>query len=152
MDFGEILKKWEHEQISKSAQKNNSQKKAMQTWLENNEIHDKDAEMENTRSFPHKPGENRKRLLNKKPDDILDIHGFTSDQAWLSLEQFFDKAKNNSCEKLRIIHGKGNHSAGEAVLKTVVRKFIEQCKHAGESGFENAANGGSGATWVILKG
>jgi DNA-nicking Smr family endonuclease len=141
MDFGEILNKWENK---KSRSKKNS---TMEIWLKNNEVTDKDAKTQ----AAHIPGEKRRRLLNAKPDDILDIHGLTSDKAWLSLDQFFQNAKNNNYEKLRIIHGKGNHSQGEAVLKTLVRNFIEQCSFAGESGFENAANGKSGATWVFLK-
>jgi hypothetical protein len=32
-----------------------------------------------------------------------------------------------------------------------VRKYIEKCPFAGESGHEKAANGGTGATWVLLK-
>ena len=142
MNFGDILKKWENKPSS------TSRKNDLEKWLQNNEIIDKDTDIKKI----SKPGENRQRLLRKKPDDELDIHGITSEKAWQMLEQFFDNAKNCGCEKLRIIHGKGNHSAGEAVLKTTVRKFIEQCGFAGESGFENAANGGSGATWVLLKG
>ncbi|MCL2806086.1 MAG: Smr/MutS family protein [Treponema sp.] len=138
MDFGEILKKWESGQ---------PQKTTMQTWLDNNEIIDKDAGIKKTL----KPGENRNRLIRIKPDAILDIHGLTSEEAWLSLEKFFVNAKNNGYEKIRVIHGKGNHCQGEAVLKSTVRKFTEQCSFAGESGYENAANGGSGATWVLLK-
>jgi len=32
-----------------------------------------------------------------------------------------------------------------------VRKFIEACPDAGESGYSAAAAGGSGATWVLIK-
>jgi len=141
MDFGDILKKWENDK-SRPSKKND-----MEKWLANNEVIDKDAEVTNF----SKPGENRQRLLRQKPDDILDIHGFTGEKAWQQLDQFFDKAKNQNYKKLRIIHGKGNHSTGEAVLKSTVRKFIEQCSFAGESGFEDKANGGNGATWVLLK-
>jgi len=68
------------------------------------------------------------------------------------LDQFFSNAKENGYEKLRIIHGKGNRSQEGAVLRQTVRKYIEQCPFAGENGFEKSANGGSGATWVFLKG
>ena len=141
MDFGDILDKWEGQSRS------SSKKNAMDTWLKDNEIPDKDADVRVTST----PGENRRRLLREKPDDILDIHGFTEEKAWLTLDVFFTNAKNCGFEKLRIIHGKGNHSQGEAVLGRTVIKFIEQCPFAGESGYEKAANGGSGATWVLLK-
>jgi DNA-nicking Smr family endonuclease len=48
-----------------------------------------------------------------------------------------------------IIHGKGNHSRGEAVLGRTVREFIEHCPFAGESG--HGREGGTGTTWVLLK-
>jgi len=143
MDFGDILKKWENKKTSKST----TPKSTMETWLKNNEIVDKDVQTQPEQD----PGEKRRRLLNAKPDDTLDIHGQTSEQAYLSLDRFFNNAKSNGYKKLRIIHGKGNHSGGEAVLKSMVRKFIEKCSFAGESGFETSANGGKGATWAFLK-
>ncbi|MCL2442247.1 MAG: Smr/MutS family protein [Treponema sp.] len=141
MDFGEILKKWEHGNI------NNSKKTEMESWLEKNDIYDKDFHEKKTSL----PGENRRRLLNLKADAIIDIHGFSNDEAWYKLEDFFKNAKINGYEKIRIIHGKGNHSQGESILRQTVRKFIEQCDFAGESGFEKSIHGGSGATWVLLK-
>jgi len=141
MDFGDILKKWEN------GQSGTSQKNAMDEWLSKNKVYDKDAHTQNESG----KGENRRRLLREKPDDILDIHGLTREKAWLSLEQFFSNAKDCGYEKLRIIHGKGNRSHGEAVLGNTVRKFIEECPFAGESGTEKSPNGGSGATWVLLK-
>ena len=142
MDFGKILDKWESKKASEP------KKHTMETWLEKNEVSNKDTAQEKTSV----PGEKRRRLLNAKPDDILDIHGLTNEKAWLVLDQFFVNAKECNYEKLRIIHGKGNRSQKEAVLKGTVRKYIEQCSFAGESGFENSVNGGTGATWVLLKG
>ena len=141
MNFGEILDKWEKGQI------NNGNKDIMESWLRNNNTYDKDACLRNTQA----PGEYRSRLIHTKPDEILDIHGLTKDKAWISLDLFFTRARSCGFEKLRIIHGKGNRSDGEAVLKLTVKKFIEQCSFAGESGYEKAADGGSGATWVLLK-
>jgi len=137
-NFGDILNKWEN---------GLSQKNAAYERLQNNKIYDKDAEMTKAPRL----GENRRRLMNSKPDDILDIHGHTETSAWLSLDQFFIEAKNYGYEKLRIIHGKGNRSQSEPVLIHTVRKYIEKCPFAGESGYEKAANGGTGATWVLLK-
>ena len=135
MDFGDILNKWERDSRSSA----NGENDAMETWQ-------KDNGTENDRA-----GERRRRLLAKKPDDILDIHGMNAEEALLSLDVFFSKAKESGFEKLRVIHGKGNHSEGEAVLGRTVRDFIEQCSYAGESGYEKSANGGSGSTWVFLK-
>ena len=158
MDFGDILDQWEKRGPEINKKKNpadipakpDSQPKPNPTaaWIRINGIYDKDAENEtNTQN----PAEYRRRLRSKKPDATLDIHGLTSDEAWESLEHFFDSAKNRGLEKLLIIHGKGNHSKGDAVLGRTVRVFIEQHPLAGESGHEKAAGGGSGATWVLLK-
>ncbi|MCL2185200.1 MAG: Smr/MutS family protein [Treponema sp.] len=149
MDFGDILKQWEQGH-GKNSSKDNSAKTNMETWLNENEIYDKDAEIEKE-NIQKQQRESRRRLLTMPPDDILDIHFLTSENAYLALDQFFDNAKSSGYKKLRIIHGKGNHSQGEAILKSTVRKFIEQCSYAGESGFEKSVNGGSGATWVLLK-
>jgi len=141
VDFGDILDKWER------GKPEASKKNSMDAWLKDNEVFDKDKNKKNTPV----PGEKRRRLMNLKPDDTIDLHGHTGEIAWLKLDQFFSNAKDSGFEKLRIIHGKGNRSQGSAVLGQIVRKFIEQCPFAGENGFEKAANGGSGATWVFLK-
>lgn len=139
-DFGDILDKWENSAC-------HTKKKAINEWLENNDMFDKDTIKDND----YAPGEKRRKLLNKKPDDTLDIHGLNRERAWLFLEQFFTNAKNNNYQKLRIIHGKGNHTGESSILGVTVRTYIEKCHFAGESGFEKSANGGSGATWVLLK-
>jgi DNA-nicking Smr family endonuclease len=117
-------------------------------WEKNNGIYDKDME---TGSARINPQERRSRLKNKKPDEELDIHGLTRDEAWQALETFFNDSKRKGLEKILIIHGKGNHSKGEAVLKRIVMEFIEHCPFAGESGRGKASAGGEGATWVLLK-
>jgi len=121
--------------------------KILEKWLMDNEVQNKDADASNTQ----RQGDNRRRLHHAQPDDTLDIHGLTAENAQVSLDAFFNKAKDSEFKKLRIIHGKGNHSQGDAVLGRIVREFIEKCSFAGESGHEKAINGGTGATWVLLK-
>jgi DNA-nicking Smr family endonuclease len=82
---------------------------------------------------------------------VIDLHGYTASDAENALELFFDRSYREGCEKILIVHGKGNHSNGDAVLKETVRKFIEACPYAGKSGQNPGAEGGSGATWVLLK-
>jgi DNA-nicking Smr family endonuclease len=67
------------------------------------------------------------------------------------MDGFFRSGRQQGFDKLLIIHGKGNHSEGESVLKRTVREFIERCSFAGTSGHGDAASGGNGATWVLLK-
>ena len=135
MNFGDILDKWER-------------RKPRTERSPDDGTYNKDVDKEKDKL---NSVENRRRLKSKKPDDVLDIHGLSRDEAWVSLDSFFVRAKNSGFEKLRIIHGKGNHSEGESVLGRTVRDFIEQCPNAGASGYEKAPGGGTGATWVLLK-
>jgi DNA-nicking Smr family endonuclease len=117
-------------------------------WISVNGIQNKDVEEKDRQDGAQ---EKRRRLRNKKPDAELDIHGKTRDEAWQELDVFFNNAREKGFEKILVVHGKGNHSQGEAVLKRVVMDFIERCPFAGESGRGKAASGGEGATWVLLK-
>ncbi|MDR2158990.1 MAG: Smr/MutS family protein [Treponema sp.] len=128
MDFGDILEKWHGRGEAP--------------------IHDKDAEAGDAGESAVR---RRRRLLAKNPDAVIDLHGLSRDEAWNALEFFFQNALREDFEKLRIVHGKGNHGDGEGILKRSAREFIERCPYAGENGHEKAAAGGSGATWVILK-
>jgi DNA-nicking Smr family endonuclease len=117
-------------------------------WLNTNGVYDKDAEEED----PYRsPGERRRLLLARKTDAEIDLHGLNHDEAWDALERFFAYARSRGFLKISVIHGKGIHSAGEAILKNTLREFIERCPFAGESGHQNPRSGGSGATWVLLK-
>ena len=149
MDFGDILNKWEQQKtVGPGDPAAENKINPMDSWLRTNGVYDKDAA--DTRG-QHNAHDKRRRLRNKKPEAELDIHGQTRDQAWLSMETFFAESKGKGLEKILVIHGKGNHSAGEAVLKRMVMEFIERCPYAGESGRGKAATGGEGATWVLLK-
>jgi DNA-nicking Smr family endonuclease len=172
MDFGDILDQWEGRQsggsgansgalsgansgAKKTVARNNSAEPVsapkanpIDVWLRINGVHDKDAEAEH--EAWNRAGQ-RRRLHTKRPDAVIDIHGLTRDEAWEALERFFAGARERGFEKLLVIHGKGNHSQTESVLKRAVRDFIERCPFAGESGYAKPAAGGSGATWVLLK-
>ena len=50
-----------------------------------------------------------------------------------------------------VIHGKGNHSAEGSVLAPLVRDFLEMSSEIGEFGRAARKDGGSGATWFILR-
>lgn len=107
-----------------------------------------DSESENEKTAA---ANRRRRLLRKVPDAELDLHGFSRQNAWTALENFFRAAKEQGLEKLQIIHGKGNHEGSGGALKDMTREFIEECPFAGESGYSFGNSGGSGATWVLLK-
>ena len=132
MNFGDILSKWEKQNAG-------------------NREYDKDAALEKDAVYmDNGAGERRRRLLRKKPDAFIDLHGMSQNEALTALETFFENSRKNGFEKLLLIHGKGNHQ-GDGVLRNLSRRFIETWPFAGESGYNNAKEGGSGATWVILK-
>jgi DNA-nicking Smr family endonuclease len=174
MDFGDILDEWEGRTAKPAGKKGVSRGlkrikgepsrpsgkegrepshqwervDPLTAWLRINGIEDKDAEAERAEvSAP----ERRRRLLAKNPDAAIDLHGLSRDEAWETLEAFFYSSRRQGFEKVLIIHGKGNHSGSEAVLKRMVRDFVERCPLAGESGHGSPVSGGGGSTWVLLK-
>ncbi|HPB66425.1 MAG TPA: Smr/MutS family protein [Spirochaetales bacterium] len=103
-----------------------------------------------------KDGPKERRLTKKELDALpvdarLDLHGLTAAEAEDALASFFAAAERGGCRKLMIVHGKGLHSASEPVLAGVVRRWLERRPSAGKSGHPDSANGGTGATWVLLK-
>jgi len=177
MDFGNILDDWDR-RTAKSAGKKaikaaeraererpaeapgsdvrpaapeNRRVDPLTAWLRVNPISDKDEEEAEEHRTGAQSAEARRRLRSKAPDASIDLHGLTRDEALARLESFFADALRHRLEKVRIVHGKGNHSEGEAVLKRATRDFIERNPYAGESGACDNKAGGSGATWVLLK-
>jgi len=136
MDFGDILDRWE-------------KKRPMRKDINALSACEPVAETRKEKS------ERRSILLRKRPDASIDLHNLDSENAWIALQSFFEESKQKGLEKLLIIHGKGNHSkqntANQSALRDLSRRFIESCPIAGESGYSNAKDGGTGATWVILK-
>jgi DNA-nicking Smr family endonuclease len=162
MNFGDILDQWDKQDRPAGTGKKPAaagtaagtgqgpeKPDPLNRWLRENGVPDKDRD---SQTAPESPAQRRRRLHAKAPDAVLDLHGLSRDEAWLALEDFFRAGIQRGLEKVRIIHGKGNHSNGEAVLSRTVREFIERCPSAGESGSGDAAAGGSGVTWVLLKG
>jgi len=136
VNFGDILEKWER--------------------TSDGAVYDKDSSAADVDPRGRNiPAGRRSRLLHKKPDAALDLHGLNVEEAWKALHNFFEDSHWRRLEKILIIHGKGNHYAnlpsGETALRELTRRFIEACSFAGESGFSPSKGGGRGATWVILK-
>jgi len=141
MDFGEILDRWD--KYAGLSGKAAPPGKVVP-------VYDKDAAL-GIDSDAESSASRRKRLLRKKPEDSIDLHGLTRNEAWNALTAFFNDAKAKSLEKVLVIHGKGNHALETGTLKKTVREFIERCPFAGESGYSDAKSGGTGSTWVLLK-
>lgn len=91
-------------------------------------------------------------LRQMRPEDRIDLHQMTRDEAWSALESFVAAGVRRGYKKLLIIHGKGEHSHGsDPVLGPMVKSFIEQDKRLGLSGHPDRNHGGNGATWVIVR-
>ncbi|MDX8395999.1 MAG: Smr/MutS family protein [Mariprofundaceae bacterium] len=56
----------------------------------------------------------------------LDLHGFTRDEALVALEEFVEQALVGHQRAIEIIHGRGLHSQGKAVLKECVYHWLRQ--------------------------
>ena len=83
----------------------------------------------------------------------LDLHGMRRDQARDNLGDFLRKCNRNGSRCVRIIHGKGLGSINkEPVLKNKVRNWLIQKDEVLAFSQATAANGGSGALIVLLKG
>lgn len=130
MNFDDILDKWE------SSQKG--------------QIVDKDAAAEKLEA--QKTASRASYIQKLAPQDTLDLHGMTQEQAWKALNDFVANARRRGLQKILIIHGKGIHSAdSEGVLGSVVKTFIERDQRLGASGKADKFHGGSGATWVAVR-
>lgn len=122
----------------------------MDVWLRRYGTVNKDSALEAEGEGPSN-AERRRRLRAMKCEAVIDLHGLTRDEAWLRLESFFSDSVRRGLKKVLIIHGKGVHSSDDPVLSRMVRLFLEQNSHAGESGASERSAGGSGSTWVLLK-
>ena len=178
MDFGDILAQWDNLQKSEKSQKlqkgqpsqtaqetaqtlhdvyekkmkADSEKSAnpMDIWMRRYGVIDKDAAAE---EYEYRSKiESREYLRKMRPEEVIDLHGMTKDEAWQRLNGFVTECKRRGLHKILIIHGKGNHSHGtDPVLGEMVRSFIECDKRLGSSGHPDRNHGGSGATWVIIR-
>lgn len=128
MDFGEILRLWDASAGQPPVTK------------------ERDEEVQEA------AGLSRRQAEALPIDARLDLHGLTSAEAEAALSAFFSEAERAACRKVLIVHGKGLHSSSEPILGRVVSRWLERRASAGRTGHPDAANGGKGATWVLLKG
>lgn len=83
----------------------------------------------------------------------LDLHGLRTDQAREALGQFIRHSVKHGFRCVRIIHGKGLGSMNKKpVLKSKVRNWLVQKEEVMAFVQARAADGGSGALMVLLRG
>ena len=90
----------------------------------------------------------------KRPDDEIDLHGKTRDEAIKIVQKFVSDCYQKNFRSALIITGKGHHSAKNApVLKKEVKLWLERNGDSYISDFHEAPPrfGGSGAIWLNFK-
>ena len=84
-------------------------------------------------------------------EDRIDLHGYTQKEATSALEEFLHRAIAAKLKLLVIVHGKGNRSGGEAVLKSLVRHWLAQQSSVLGWCPAQPRHGGGGASYVYLR-
>ena len=90
----------------------------------------------------------------KRPDDEIDLHGKTRDEAIKIVQKFVIDCYQKNFRSALIITGKGHHSAGKApVLKREIKLWLERNGDSYITDFQEAPSrfGGSGAIWLNFK-
>ena len=83
----------------------------------------------------------------------LDLHGMNRQHALFHTDLFLKETRKRGLRCVRIVHGKGHGSRNrEPVLKGLLRKWLQQRSEVLAFSQAPAAQGGSGAVLVLLKG
>jgi DNA-nicking Smr family endonuclease len=153
MDFGDILEQWEQKQQGRRKRAGLSDEERarmlMEQWLESEEAwrnFEKGGEEEESEARY-----TRSQLRNMPPEEEIDLHGMTRDQALRSLEGFLRDCVKRGKRKVLVVHGKGNHSREGAVLRKTVHDYLCSSPLTGETGHPGRELGGRGATWALLR-
>ena len=97
-------------------------------------------------------------------EKIIDLHGYSLDEANKTIEDFINKAFSENINKLVVVTGKGLHSENEkdpyvskdlSILKYSVPEFIKNNSNLMSMIIEvkeaKVEDGGSGAFYIFLK-
>ena len=123
----------------------------MVKWLQKNEI-----SLGEKYDLDHAPRFKKKkkpaRKASREPEDALDLHGLTVEEAAMRIRSFLLTSKLKGHYLVKIIHGKGLHSPGEAKLKSLVVEFLNREGKRMISSWQHAPpnQGGEGAVFVYL--
>ncbi len=88
---------------------------------------------------------------NFRAEAQLDLHQLKADEARRQLRRFLDQADRDHCRTLRIIHGRGLHSTGRAVLPELVQDELRLDPRVVAFRLAGRIDGGSGAVRVLFK-
>ena len=131
------------------------------------EILDKDKKdwenfISSNEKLPNKDEKKSEKVSIKKR--LIDLHGYTLDQANKSIDEFINKAYADKVSKLIVVTGKGNHSKNKkdpylskdlSILKYSVPDYILKNKNLMNMIIDikdaKIEDGGSGAFYIFLK-
>jgi len=156
-DFGKILDEWEslrngshredrpsdRSSASETADHDPDRSEWFARQIDRYPVVDKDARPDGERA----PGGVRADRL--APQDSIDLHGYTVDDAVSATERFIRASVARGLRKVVVIHGKGRN--GEGVLKRAIRAYLERHPDTGAMGYSRGQDGGRGALWVVLR-
>ena len=133
----------------------------------NNSISDKDKKdweefLSNNEKLPNKDLKfNKKKIVKIKH---IDLHGFTLEQANITITKFIEDCYQNSVSKIIVVTGKGLHSNVEkdpyvskdlSILKYSVPEYIENNEELMKKIIEikdaKIEDGGAGAFYIFLR-
>jgi len=157
MDFEEILSQWANRHVREKHSGAGARESQDQlggrddNWLER---YPPDANSISTKGIEHSRslcGRGRSIWRKRPHQDTLDLHGLRGLEAREELSRFVRSMIRKGLRKGLVIHGKGNHSPDGSVLAPIVREYLEMSKEIGEFGHAARKDGGSGATWFVLR-
>lgn len=155
MGFEDILNEWESSNTTKNVENKRIKKESTEKNSSMNTFLDLYPPSDGSGEIPMETPTIRQKRRNyrrMKPQEVLDLHGFSIVSAVVELDDFFSRCRKRKIEKVLIIHGKGLHSPdGEAVLRIFVRDKLRTLPFVGEIGHPSEREGGAGATWAIIK-
>jgi DNA-nicking Smr family endonuclease len=105
------------------------------------------------------PGIDKAHLTKLKgghfpPESKIDLHGLTAQKARIGVRDFLKQAWREKKRCVLIVHGRGHHSEGEAVLRQDLPNWLTQIG-VGEQvmAFSSALpkDGGVGASYILLR-
>jgi DNA-nicking Smr family endonuclease len=107
----------------KKAKKESVEHWEMVKWLSSHDV-----SLDEKYDLEHAPRHRKKKkppsVASREPEEALDLHGLTVEEAASELKSFILGCKLKGCYLVKVIHGKGLHSPGEAKLKGLVADYL----------------------------
>ena len=87
-------------------------------------------------------------------DSTIDLHGYTLDEAFDSVQSSIINARNENCRLLLFITGRGKKALGNVTINSLFLSWMNSSKirpNVLRISYANRKHGGDGAFYVLLK-